>query len=480
MTAPARPAKLRAWALDHPFAAAEALFALGLFAILVATPVGRTLLRALLLAVAAGARAAIELCPDDAPGVLRAAACILLPAALVLAPLGRLLRFAAPHRRAWIPLGAALGLMALPLALPAFSTVRAFIALVVASALGFAAAGVARRRWLRALAFAPFALTLEPLLGHGPLSDVAWPRDRLAARCAANDGRRPVGFDVAEANTRFYGLTPLDDRLYLLTGERASRWLARTPEGLAVVDASRAVGNLWQGCALDGGLWLTKRGLLIHVERHDGGERVTERPLPDPPGTVEPDLVDAVCAPELGAVFVSELVGGGVRELSVGSGRIGRHDLGAGGNLQMVRRPDGVVAAIDTTRLFDWSPRSDRVLDARAAGIVAMGLDVCPADGAAAVADMAGRVRLFRRTDGGYRFERAASLEAPRRVAFSTDCSRLAVTSADDSTVWVLRRADLAVEHTYAAGPGLRDLVWLDARWVAVADAGGAEVLDGG
>jgi len=471
--------RLGDWALAHPLQAAEALVAVGLFGLACASPALRAIGLAVFTSFGAALRSFVELVRVDTAGTLGCALAAALPALLVGAPWARMLRHGARHRLAWLPFSMFAFLLVLPSSLPAISTPAMWVALLALAALGWWAA---RRPRLRLLALLPALLCLEPMLGHSPLGDWAWTRARLAARCAANDGRRPLGFSPEQANTRYFGLTPLDDQWLLLTGERASTWLRRSPAGLARAQPSQLRGNLWQGCALDGGLWLTKRGLLAHVERPDGAqpERVTTLALPHPPGLgIELDLVDAVCDPERHTVYVSELLGGGIR-VHAADGTLGRRDLGAGINLQLVRRADGALIGIDLSRLLVYDPRADRVLERHGAGLVTMGLDVCASDGTVAIADFAGRLRLFQSAPPGrYRFERGVALRAPRRVAFSPDCRFLAVTSGDDRTVWVLRRADLSVAHRYQVGPGLRDLTYLAGGELALADACTATLLEG-
>jgi len=132
----------------------------------------------------------------------------------------------------------------------------------------------------------------------------------------------------------------------------------------------------------------------------------------------------------------------------------------------------GMLVGITTGRLVVFDPRTDRVLQEQPAGTVAMGIDVCRADGSIAVTDFVGRVRLFEMLpNGNYAFKRAGFSPAARRVSFSPDCSKIAVTSGNDRNLFILNRADMSTERTYSLGPGLRDIVYLDDRWVAAADA---------
>jgi hypothetical protein len=180
-------------------------------------------------------------------------------------------------------------------------------------------------------------------------------------------------------------------------------------------------------------------------------------------------------------VFVSEMLRGGAWQISLADGSMRHHDLRAF-YLQLVRRDDdGLLIGISTTDLLVFDPRSGRVVARTAAAIGAGGLDVCQRDGSAAVADYAGQLRLFtRRASGAYAFERGVSLASPRRVAFSPDCEWLAVTSGDDRTAYILRRADLSVWRTYDLGPGLRDVVYTGRREVAIVDACTVNTLPGG
>jgi hypothetical protein len=468
---------MKRWILDHPFRLAEVLLALGLcgFAVALAP------LRALFLAIGRSLGAALgsfaELVRDDTFGSLAGLFLAALPPILVAAPLARAFRHTAGHHRAWLPLIAFFFVLALPMSLPAISSPLMWGALIVAAALGWWAA---RHNWVRIFALLPQLVCLWPLTGHGPLADYVWPASRLVSRCTKNDGKRAAGFSAAtQANPHYYGLTPVDKDVALLSGERHSFWLRRGKDGLTFDKEAEVRGNLWQGCSLDGALWLAHRGELFRVEPPPSTQ-VTTTAMPAPAGIVELDLVDAICDPDAHLVYISELLGGGLRVFSTRDGAISRRSLSAGVNLQLTRRSDKNLVAIDMQKLLVYEPSSDRVLDRRAAGLAAMGIDLCPADDAVAVTDFAGRLRVFKRDQLGYAFERGTFLRAPRRVAFSPDCNFLAVTSGDDKTVWILRRKDLAVVRRYSVGPGLRDLVYLPSGELAVVDACTATQLDWG
>jgi hypothetical protein len=354
--------------------------------------------------------------------------------------------------------------------------------LIAASAAGWLSA---KRRYIRYLALLPALVAYEPILSHSPLSDLVWTTGRLADRCAKNDGSRPSGFTPAMAVARYFGVTAVRPDLLLLTGERRSYWLKRSPDGsFAFEKPSRVSGNLWEGCLSGADVWLTKRGRLYRVTRSDdpyetNHETIKEFLMPDPPDiSVELDFADAICDEERGSIYASEVVRGGLRELVLATGEQRRTQIG-GYNLQMRCRSDGMFVGIDTNRLFVFDPERRAVIEEHGAGISTLGVDLCSRDGRVAVTDLAGIIRVFARGQSGeYSFERGALLAAPRRVAFSADCEVLGVTSGNDKTVYVLRASTLEVVKSYSLGPGLRDLTFSGPREIAAADACTATILD--
>jgi hypothetical protein len=355
------------------------------------------------------------------------------------------------------------------------------------SAAGGAAWLAAGRPALRVAVFLPWLVALEPLLGHGPLSDDVWSPSRLAARCAANDGVRPLDLTPGVEQARYYAVTPATAEHLLLTGERRSFWVHREPDG--AMRLGLAVGmtaNLWQGCVRDGRVWLTARGIGVCEAAVPSGGGPAPQPVCHPaPGSpdlgLELDYVDALCPADRPTVYASQLLRGGYLELDPSTDTTTWHPVVPGLNLQMVMRRDGRIVAITTGKLVLFDPASDAVLEEHPAGAVAMGVDVCAIDDAVAVTDFTGRVRLFERGEGErYRLRAGAFLPAPRRVAFSPGCERLIVTSGDDRRAFLLRRSDLEVVRTYRLGPGLRDVVFVDERHAAVADACTVSVLDAG
>jgi hypothetical protein len=463
------------FAREHPLRAVEVVIALGAAVFLLSQEGLRAVWLAVLRALVTGTFSALSLMATDLWGTLVTSIATLLKAALVTVPAARFWANVKPYRRVWLPLYGVLWGLSLPMIFPAISTPLMAALLVFVSAAGWFAA---KRPRLRAIALLPTLVAFEPALSHSPLSDVVWTRERLAARCAQNDGARPEGFSAEKAVSRYFGVTELRADWLLLTGERGSYWIRRRPDGTAVFEEpSRVSGNLWEGCLAGGDIWLTKLGRLYRVTRSvdpddPKHERIEERRLKDPPGLgIELDFTDAICDEPRGSIYAGELLRGGLRELVLSTGEVRRTEVG-GLNLQVHRRSDGKFVGIDTRRLFVLDPDRREVIEEHAAGIATLGIDICPLDDAVVVTDLAGRLRLFRRGPGGhYAFERGLFLAAPRRVAFSPDCSVLGVTSGDDRTVYVLRRSNLEVLRTYSIGPGLRDITFWGPDELAAADA---------
>ena len=65
---------------------------------------------------------------------------------------------------------------------------------------------------------------------------------------------------------------------------------------------------------------------------------------------------------------------------------------------------------------------------------------------------------------------RSLSLFAPRRVAFSPDCSHIAVTSADDHRVFLVDGKARRLSHTFYAGPALQEVIATGPREFSVTD----------
>ena len=450
----------------------EATIALGLAAFLLTRTGFRALWLSELGALGGGARAALQLSLVDGATLLPALGCVAKVVLLFAAPL-RLLARARRRHLVWLPLGLVFFPELFGIAVPGVVSPTQWVLFTLAAALAWWAA--ARPR-LSALAFLPWLLVLEPLLGHSPLSDTAWPGERLMKRCAGNDGTRPIDLREGLTGTRFYSVTPLSPGKLLVIGERRAFWVDRATDGTMHLGAPFTLtGNFWQGCVRDGKVWLTARDRLCEAtppESPASPPAFQCHPVPEPEGTgIELDFTDPICPSDLPGFYVGQLIRGGFIEVEPKSGAQRWHPVMPGLNLQLVPRSDGRLVGITTTRRFVIDPHDDRLLEDQPAGLVAMGIDLCAADGSIAITDFTGRVRLFDRTpEGGYRFRAGVALPAPRRVAFSPSCDTLAVTSGDDRHVFLLRTRTLERLRTWTLGPGLRDLTFLDEHHVGAVD----------
>jgi hypothetical protein len=460
--------------------ACELALALGSFAWLFAHGAVRALWWAGVRSLLEGAASAARLMAVD-PATAWSTLASLAKAALITAPLARLLWRRPRHRLAWLPLVALFWPAIFGNAVPAASTWAMWLVLALASAAGWLAAA---RPWLGAGAIAPWIVALQPLTGHGPPSDFVWSAARLAARCAENDGARPVDFRPDLAVARYYSTTPVSPERMLLVGERGSFWAERDRAGAVHLGPRFPLhSNYWQGCVRRGTVWVASRGFVCHAEPpvppdaegHHGCDSV-----PGPPSAgLEMDYLDALCPTDRETIYVGQLLRGGFLEFDPRTRDAAFHPVIPGLNLQLALRSDGDLVGITTSTLVVFDPRGDKLLGAQPAGLVAMWLDICPADDQVAVADFAGRVRLFAREGaGGYRFLVGAQVPAARRVAYSPSCAHLVVSSGDDRHAFLLRTRDLAVEREWRLGPGLRDVVFLDESTVAATDACTVTLLD--
>ncbi len=444
----------------------------------------RALLAGCLRAIADGAWSTAALLGRDGGTVVVALGALARVLVLFGLPARAIAR--SPRRRlAWIPLLIVTGVGALGLSIPALSGLVTWGLFCACAALGFVASS--KRAW-RIFALAPWLVAMEPLLGHSPLSDNVWTPKRLEDRCwSSNDGVHPLDLRPDFMVSRYFGVTMARPDLFLVTGERRSFWARRDAQNRVTLGPPLALkGNFWQGCMRDGAAWVTKREHVCKIPLPS-----SEHEAPAPSCTkvsgpraigVELDYVDILCPDDRPTVYVSQLLRGGFLEFDPASEQTRFHHVMPGGfNLQLVARSDGAVLGITTARFFVFDPKIDRVLEDHPAGAVAMGIDVCPHDDAVVISDFAGRVRLFSRgPEGRYTFTRAAFVSAPRRVAFSPRCDRILVTSGSDRDALVLRRSTLTVTRRFRLGPGLRDVVFLDDRWAAAADACAVTLVDTG
>jgi len=378
-------------------------------------------------------------------------------------------------------------LVSLPLSLAACATIDRWLLL---AAVSLGAAALTRVRVLRWTALLPFALLWEVVPSHGLLSfagvgtENAPYRERLLAECAHHDGNLPTNL-TGDFLMPYHGINSVADDLVLLTGESAndggmrghsggrrvgSWWMRRRDGAFEFELPSDASGNLWRGCMLDGTLWMARANYVVGAKRlPDGGPQHEEVYRVRVPSS-DMDFGETACDPDRDRLYVTEALQGGMWEMGADGGNPRRHQIG-GVVLLPKRRFDGRLVLTNTASLMVYAPGEDRVIERVAAGFAVVGFDVCAADGTVAVADTFGRMRVFAIDAAGhYRFAWGVPLFAPRRLAYSRDCSRIAVTSADDHRVSIIDAADHRVVEVLEAGPALREVAPTGPREFSIAD----------
>lgn len=408
--------------------------------------------------------------------------------ALALAPAAMLVR-CAPK---WGILGGlyAAGTVAISVSFTrACPTLAHWVALVALTALGCV---LVCRRFLRwAVALPMIVLLALPASRHGSARQEG---AGLAARCAANDGGRATNLSPDLLVARYYGVHFFPPDWILLTGEtpddgrfmnlphggRGSWWLRKEAEGrISFAGPSKATGNIWTGCRLGDDGWFIRAGRFMHVRPPGAGGQETVRTIPAPIGGF--DAPDTACDERTGSVFASDLRDGRLIELKTRTDEPPRRradSVSVRGGLMSMRESDGRLIMLDFQDLVVYASDEARVLHVTPAAIAASALTLCPSDGAVAVPDLAGRLRVFRmRADGRYEFDWGLSLFAPRFAEFSPDCTHLGVTSADDRHVWIVERTTHRIVETFELGPAIRGAAFIGPRELAVADACTVSVL---
>ncbi|MDX2169588.1 MAG: hypothetical protein SF182_21140, partial [Deltaproteobacteria bacterium] len=415
---------------------------------------------------------------------------LLAAAKLGIAVLPALRRIAAAPRRRWpwlLPL-AALAVLTTPLSFAACATLGGWLLLLAVTAAAF---GLSSWRGLGWTVVLPLLVLWQVVPRHGALffaqvgtDDPAF-RQRLLADCAQRAGTRPDNLR-ADLLMPYHGINVLGDDLILLTGEgpndgnmrgrtggrpAGSWWLRRHDGGTRFEMPSGATGNLWRGCVLNDTIWMARANRIVGAGRPPDDaaareQRVTRLEVP----SRDMDFGETACDPARGRLYVTEALQGGMWETSPDGSDQRRHQIG-GAVLLPKRRVDGAIVLTSTAELIVFSPEQARVTERLGAGIANIGWDICPTDGAAAIADASGRLRVFAPgADGQYRFDWGVTLFAPRRVAYSPDCRRLAVTSADDHSVTLIDTATRRVVDVFSAGPALREVAATGPREFSVAD----------
>lgn len=404
--------------------------------------------------------AAIALAGIDA-GTTGDAAIALLRSVLVVAPTVVAFARAERLRLVWAPLTIPPLVLALALAPHGIIGPGPLVLLALVSLGAMAAQASPRLRWTASL---PVLFALHPTTTTHQQWTARLPggRERLMARCASNEGERPAGLQPSHLSPVHYSVTPVGSRLLLTSEGGLSQWLVREPDGrLRIAGPSGVSGNYWEGTQGAGTTWLAHRDDVRGVRWVDDHEDVSTISLLGVREPWEVDALDAVYDEATRSVFVGELASGSLLRVPIDGGTARRHELGLF-YLQLAPGRAGELVGISTTELVVIDTASGAIRERQPAAMCAGGVAICAADDAVAVADLAGRVRLFERDgSGGYAFVRSRAARSPRRVVFSPDCSALAVTSADDETLVVLSRADLSILRRYRLGPGLRDVHWL-------------------
>jgi hypothetical protein len=462
---------------------------LGIGLIVLLATVGRTLVGGVLTALLGATVSFVSLLRVDGAATLWTLILAVARIGLAVLPSILLIRAAPRQRKMWlVPILGTVALLSMPVSLTACPTLGRWLLLVV---LCVAAIGLSRVPFLGAAVLLPYVVLFEVVPSHGLLNfaDVGTRdpvyRDQLLIECARNDGARPLNL-TADQLMPYHGINAVADDLVFLAGEGpndggmrdnsggrrvGSWWMRRTDKGLEFELPSEATGNLWRGCMLDDTIWMVRASYVIGVKRlpADGGrhEQVTRIGVP----TTDMDLLEAACDPVGHRVYVTEFFEGGVWEVPLGpGGEPRRHQIG-GVLLIPEWRSDGQLVLVDSSSLMVFDPAEDRIVERVPARLGGHGFDVCPASGQAAVADLTGRLRVFDLDQNRhYRFAWGVPVFAPRRVAYSTDCSRIAVTSADDHRVYIVDAQTQRVIDVFTAGPALRDVAPTGAREFSVSD----------
>jgi len=405
---------------------------------------------------------------------------------LALAPAALLIRSSPRHRWIWlIPFVGMFCIVGSAFALTACATIEGWLRLACVSGV---TAALTRVRFLRWSALLPLLLLFEVVprhsLGNMRTSNAAY-RERLLAECAHHDGVRPRNL-TADRVMPYFGITSVRDDLVLLTGQgpedddmwgwsggrRVGSWWLRRKDGGFEFDApSEASTKLWRGCLLGDTVWMARAQYVLGARRlpEDAPAPETVSRLQFPSGEI--DSGEVACDPDRGRLYVSEATKGGLWELVPDTGESRRHEIGGVG-LVPKRRSDGRLVLTRVQSLMVFDPGQNRVVERVPAGLVIMGFDVCAVDGSVAAPDSSGRLRVFEIDGNGhYRFAWGVSLFAPRRAAFSRDCSRIAVTSFDDRHVFIVDAASHRVVEALNTGPALREVTATGPREFSFADS---------
>ncbi len=462
--------------------------ALGIVVIALLATGGRTVVIGALTASYGAAISSFYLLRVDTAATAWSLALALGRVGLAILPSVLLIRSVPRSTRVWlIPLLTAVALITLPVSLTACSTLGRWLLL---AALSGTAAFLVHWRFLGWTVLLPYAVLLEIVPSHGILNfadvgtaDPAY-RAELLGECARNDGVRPTNL-TADQLMPYHGINRIGDELVFLAGEGphdgsmrgksggrrvGSWWMRRTDEGLEFELPSSATGNLWRGCMIDETIWMVRAGRVVGVHRlPPGGQNYEKVHWIEVPSS-DMDLLEAACDAARRRVYVTEFFDGGMWEVPLDGGLPRRHEIGGVLLIPEWRFDDRLIVA-DSSSLMVFDTEAERIVDRTPARLGGHGFDLCPATGAAAVADLSGRLRIFELDEAGhYRFAWGVSAFAPRRVAYSPDCSRIGVTSADDHRVYLVDTSTRKVTDVFHAGPALREIAPTGPREFSVSD----------
>ncbi len=399
--------------------------------------------------------------------------------ALVLVPALLLIRCVRWWHRLWLVPVVALGTIVItPIALSYGSTAGEWVLLVFVAVASALLRRIPVLRWTGLLPFLIVSyLFPRHTLTSQYVDDPAF-RRQLFAACADTDGVRPRNLSP-DLVMPYHGINSVNDDLLLLTGEGRfdgsvieSWWLRRKDGRWEFESPVREVGfNLWRGCKLEGTIWMGMNGRLKGVKRLPEGSAKVEEVYDAPIPASDFDFGEAACEPTRGRLYVGEASKGGLWETDRDGSNPRRHQVG-GIVMLSERRFDGRIIVDTSGSFLVFDPDEQRVVERVHAGLADFGFDVCDQNGSVAVPDALGRLRVFELdASGRYRFAWGLSLFAPRRVAFSRDCSRLAVTSADDRHVYIVDAASHGLVNVFNTGPALREVMATGPREFSITDA---------
>jgi len=472
---------------SHPLRALDIVLGIVLIALLT-VPNVRFVLRVWGTILFAAAQAFVRLARIDPAGALPTAGLAIARLGLASIP-SILLIYTSPfYRRLWlIPVVGMLIVFTSIVSLTACASLDRWLLLILTIAL---AAILIRFRILRWAIILPYLVLSEVVPRHGLLflsqvgTDRPAYRRELLKECARREGTRPLNIR-ADLLMPYNGITLWNDELALLTGEGpqdggmhdhtggrpAGSWWLRRTNGIYQFDTpSHATGNLWRGCILDQAIWMARANHIVGAKVLSTSPVLEEKTVIVPVPADDMDFGDTACSPERDRLYVGEGTAGGLWELAPDGSVAQRHPIG-GVVIMPKRRFDGKIVMTNTGGLIVFDPQESRVIEREPAGFFVSGLDLCQSDGSVVLADVSGRIRIFKLdASQRYQFSWGLSLFAPRRVAFSPDCSHIAATSADDHRVFLVDGDARRLSQTFYAGPALREVAATGPREFSVTD----------